>query len=437
MARIVWASLVVLALGSCSRPEPRSEPSATPEPSTAPVPAGPAPSDPGPPPAEPESVWAHLTHPFQERGVSLYELVLPPESLKELIELPGFGRWYKGTLTWCGEHYPDVGVRASGQVTRIAGNPKPSLRISFSKFGKAGRFHGLSGFKFDNLCGDPSMLRERLAYGCYRAAGLPAPREVHAQVRINGEDRGLYAVEERIGKRYIKKHCPGPMSQLYYWNGYKDDFAWEGSYALNYVPSPLRPRFRWLPFAGQDMADLADTIANKPYEAAARVFDVDVFLRQLAVEILTGETDGIVGVPTPGDKRIDWMSNFFLYKDPRTSKYRFLVWDRDQSFWRPLGTPITQGLSAHMLTRKLVLEPPGNLDRLKEMLRELQKGPLSPERLQARLDEIRKEIQPFAHRDPRKKAGSNARFDGEVDGLRAYIATYGESVRRQLAEAKH
>ena len=131
------------------------------------------------------------------------------------------------------------------------------------------------------------------------------------------------------------------------------------------------------------------------------------------------------------------MSNFFLYKEPKTGKYRFLVWDRDQSFWRPIGTPITQGLADHELTRKLVLGGPGNMDRLRELLRELLRGPLAPERLQARLDAIRREIAPSAYRDDRKKAGSNARFDSEVDGLRAYIPAYAESLRKQLADPKH
>jgi spore coat protein CotH len=395
------------------------------------------PREAGPPPPEPEPAWVHLSHPFEEGGLSVYELRLRPEDWKELIDLPVFGRWYRGSLVWCGERFDDVGVRASGQITRVPGSAKPSLRISFSKFGKAGRFHGLSGFKLDNLCADPSMLRERLAYGCYREAGLPAPREVHSWVKVNGEDKGLYAVEERIGKRYVKRCCPGPITQLYSWTGVKDDFTWEGSYALNYVPIALKPRFRSLPFGGQDIAALADTIVNKPYEATARVFDVDILLRQLAVEILTGETDGLVGVPMPGQKQRDWMSNFFLYRDPGSGKYRTLVWDRDQSFWRPIGTPITQGLSGHQLTRRLVLEAPGNLDRLRRILRELLEGPLAPERLLSRLDKIRQEIRPAACRDARKKAGSNARFDAELDGLRAYIPAYAESLKRQLAESGH
>jgi len=436
LMRRAACTILVAALGACARPEPGPGPGTSPVPATDALPA-PSPGDQHPPPAEPEPAWAQLSHPFAEGGLSVYQLGLRPEDWKELTDLPKFGRWYRGSLVWCGERYEDVGFRASGQITRVPGSQKPSLRISFSKFGKARRFHGLSSFRLDNLSADPSMLRERLAYGCYRDAGLPAPREVHAWVKVNGEDKGLYAVEERIGKRYLKKHCPGPRTQLYCWTGIEEDFAWKGSYALDYVPGPLKPRFRSLPYSGQEMASLADAIANQSYESAARKFDVDVFLRQLAVEILTGETDGLVGVPTPGQKAADWMSNVFFYKDPATGKYRTLVWDRDQSFWRPIGTPVTQGLAAHEMTRRLVLEAPGNLDRLRDLLRELLRGPLAPERLQSRLDEIRREIRPAARRDTFKKARSNAAFDAEVDALRAYIPAYAESLRRQLADSNH
>src|SRR5262249_3042876 len=200
------------------------------------------------------------------------------------------------------------------------------------------------------LPADPSMLTERLAYGCYRAAGLPAPRESHAWVKVNGQDLGLYAVEERIGKQFLKDHFGGPVTtQLYYWTGNEDDLPWKGSNPLEYVPNPLKPRIRSLPFGGRDIAALMDSIANKPYDEAAKAFDVDVLVRQLAVEILTGETDGFVGVPTAGETQTNWMSNFFLYKDPKTERYRLLVWDRDQSFWRPLGTSITRGFDAHFI----------------------------------------------------------------------------------------
>jgi CotH kinase protein len=433
MVRAAGICLVVLAFGSCRSPDVRPSAPEMPE-AAPPAPTTSPPLLPNGPDSPPEPVPAALQQPFEEGGVSLYEFSIADGDWKELIQLPKFGRWYRCSLSWCGERYDDVGIRASGQITRMPGNPKPSLRVSFSKFGQARRFHGLSGFKLDNLGADPSMMRERLAYGCYRAAGLPAPREVHARVKMNGRELGLYAVEERIGSRYVKDHVPGPKSQLYYWTGDEDDFTWKGSFALDYVPNPLRPRFRTLPFGGPDMAALADTIMNKSYQEAARVFDVEVLLRQLAVEILTGETDGLVGVPMPGETRTRWMSNFFLYRDSRSGKYRLLVWDRDQSFWRPVGTPITQGMAAHELTRKLVLDPPGNLERLREILRELLDGPLAPEHLESRLDDLRREIRPSAYRDERKKAGSNARFEEEVDRVRTYIRANAESLRRQLAQ---
>ena len=39
-------------------------------------------------------------------------------------------------MCWRGETIDDVGIRASGQITRVPENPKPSFRVSFSKFKK-------------------------------------------------------------------------------------------------------------------------------------------------------------------------------------------------------------------------------------------------------------------------------------------------------------
>src|SRR5689334_9926885 len=132
MVRAAWACLAAIALGSCSGPEPKPSP-APPVPASV---ASLAPPIPKAPELPPEPAPAKLSHPFEEGGVSLYELALPAEEWRALIELPTDNRWHRCSLSWCGERYDDVGIRASGQVTRISGCPKPSLRVSFKKFGK-------------------------------------------------------------------------------------------------------------------------------------------------------------------------------------------------------------------------------------------------------------------------------------------------------------
>ena len=142
--------------------------------------------------------------PFDVRGLTTYELTLAADDWNELVRSPHANQWYRCAMRWRGETLEDVGIRASGQVTRIPENPKPSMRVSFSHFNKDRHLHGVAGFKFDALKADPSMLHERLAYGVYRDAGLPAPREAHARVLVNGELKGLYAVEERIDHKFLK-----------------------------------------------------------------------------------------------------------------------------------------------------------------------------------------------------------------------------------------
>ena len=327
-------------------------------------------------------------------------------------------------MRWRGETIEDVGLRASGQITRVPGNPKPSLRVSFTKYRKDRHVHGLAGFKLDAMGRDPSMLRERLAYGLYRDAGMPAPREVHARVTVNGELKGLYAVEERVGTKFLKKHFGTPVRQLYYWTGQVDDLDWLGSNPALYVPDLLKHRDRTLPMGGKDIAELVDAVKNKDIAAAGRIFDVENFLRHLAVEALTGETDGFIGVSTREETKHIWSSNFFLYKNPKTEKFQTLIWDRDQSFWRPVGTGATAGFSEHMFTRRLILDRPENLKRYREILRGLLDGPAAPDRLVARLDAIFSEIKAAALEDPNKMVPANDAYLSSVRELRTYIRTY-------------
>jgi hypothetical protein len=48
---------------------------------------------------------------------------------------------------------------------------------------------------------------------------VPAPREVHARVVVNGEYKGLYGVEERITKKFVEALVPGSGDQIYKFSG--------------------------------------------------------------------------------------------------------------------------------------------------------------------------------------------------------------------------
>ena len=73
---------------------------------------------------------------------------------------------------------------------------KPGLEVNFAHYSSRGQFLGLRALVLDNLTTDPSMIRERVAMAFLRRLGVPAPREVHAKLYVNGEYFGLYVIVE-------------------------------------------------------------------------------------------------------------------------------------------------------------------------------------------------------------------------------------------------
>ena len=93
--------------------------------------------------------------------------------------------FYPADVTWNGLRVRNVGIRSRGFGSR--NGVKPGLEVNFAHYSSRGEFLGLRALVLDNLTTDPSMIRERVAMAFYRRMGIPAPREVHANLYVNGD----------------------------------------------------------------------------------------------------------------------------------------------------------------------------------------------------------------------------------------------------------
>ena len=107
-----------------------------------------------------------------------------------------------------------VGVRPSGESSRVPGNQKMSMRIEFDAFDTGKRMGGVDEIKLSGSWDDPFIVRDRLAYWVYRQV-MPAPRETAAQVWINGQPRGIFELEEVWGKEALASRFADPNGPLY------------------------------------------------------------------------------------------------------------------------------------------------------------------------------------------------------------------------------
>lgn len=372
--------------------------------------------------------------PFDPNTVSTVELVLDPADWDALVADPRADATRRAALRWEGQTWPDVGVQPSGQNSRLPGNPKPSLVLNFEEFIPGRRFHGLPSLKLNWLLDDPAMMRQGLVFGLHRARGLPAPREGYARLFVNGAYKGLYGVTERINREFVRARFGPGVHQLYKKTATGEDFVWHGPDPSLYVPRMFEPAIDTLPPGAEDVRDLFDALHHKSYEELARIFDVEAFLEFIAIEVLTCEDDGYRSGPDALGNL--WSSNFYLYKSPWNGRFRLIPWDRGESYWRPIDEPLTFTFERRVLTRRIILERPENLERFRRILGELIAGPSAPDVMAGRVEHLRDLIDDYVPQEPPNphRLWSDPRqWTWEVDGLkRNFILGRIEHVRRQL-----
>ena len=218
-----------------------------------------------------------------------------------------------------------VGVRPSGESSRVPGNQKMSMRIEFDAIDAGKRMGGVDEIKLSGSWDDPFIVRDRLAYWVYRQV-MPAPRETAAQVWINGQPRGVFELEEVWGKEALASRFADPNGPIYRIRGITntDPYEYKGADPAAYVPLPWDP-------VGRAMTDPADAVIGAALQVLAGdpagiggVMDVDTLLTYFAASAVLSNTDGFTG-PFEVD-------DHFQYSDPATGRFFILPWDPDNTF---------------------------------------------------------------------------------------------------------
>src|SRR5207302_7392877 len=92
-------------------------------------------------------------------------------------------RYVRSTISAEGKVYREVGIHLKGSAGSFRGvDDKPGLTLNFSRFLSGQKFHGLHKIHLNNSVEDTSYVNEQIGSELFRAAGVPAPRVMHALV---------------------------------------------------------------------------------------------------------------------------------------------------------------------------------------------------------------------------------------------------------------
>ena len=127
----------------------------------------------------------------------------------------------KAEITIDGQLFFDAGLRFKGNSSYRSSRAslKKPFKIDTNRFITGQKLHGRTKLNLSNAFLDPAYMKEKLAYGVYRAAGLPTPQTGWANVVLSVEgiaDKkplGIYVLIEQLDERYLKENLQGDSQQ--------------------------------------------------------------------------------------------------------------------------------------------------------------------------------------------------------------------------------
>ena len=222
----------------------------------------------------------------------------------------------------------NVGFRLRGNTSRNAA--KKSFKVSFNSFEKGRKFYGVEKLNLNGEHNDPTITRSKICWDIFAMADVPCSRSSHTRLYINGEYRGLYINVEHIDEEFIQKRFYQSHGNLYkcLWPA---DLHYQGQNPNNYKEAPFGRRTYDLKTNREeddysDLAHFIDVLNNTPTNAfpceIEKVFDVDNYLKVIAIDQLIANWDGpIVN-----------KNNFYLYFNPSDQRFSYIPYDLDNTY---------------------------------------------------------------------------------------------------------
>lgn len=212
-----------------------------------------------------------------------------------------------------------VGIRLRGNTSRQ--HEKQSYRIDFREYGGE-KFFDYKKFNLKSDVNDPSLMREILTYDFYRKMNVPAPRLHVLKFFMNSEYMGVYLNVEVIDDEFIDKRFK-----------HEDGFLYKCEYGANlrdngqvFNQSIFDSQMNQSEDTRAELDNFVDVLNNVDASVfqteIEKVFSVDRFLRQLAVEALLGHWDGY-----SYNK-----NNFYLFYDAQSKLVEFIPYDTDNTW---------------------------------------------------------------------------------------------------------
>jgi len=272
---------------------------------------------------------------YDDSEIAEVRIIIEPEYLNYILDIANAksDSLFPATFIFKNAAIPydtvaNVGFRERGNTSR--GAQKPSFKIDINHFVSGRQFYRLEKLNINGERNDPSIIRSKLCWDMYNQIDIPASRANHVMLYINDEYRGLYINVEHIDDEFVQKRFGSQNGNLYKCL-YPADLVYLGPDQESYkqIYGDRKAYDLKTNQEADDYSDLVhfiDVLNNTPDEKFVqeieKVFNVDNFLKWLALNVLFGSWDDY------------WYlkNNYYLYHNPISDKFEFIPYDYDNTY---------------------------------------------------------------------------------------------------------
>jgi spore coat protein CotH len=396
--------------------------------------------------APPEPEYARTV--FDDSKVHTIHLIVSGDDYAKLGKKPF--DWVKAAVEIDGESFSEVGLREKGNSSAGIRSVQEPFKIDFGDCTKGQRCHGLKMLVLNNGFKDPTLLREKLAYDLFRAAGCPASRAAHAAVYVTAKGSfeksyfGLYTMVEHVDEVFLDERFGGHEGNLYKPEGMQDLFGRADENRIKdkkavelKTNEQVDDRTRLIEFV-KAVADGKSDLE--------KWLDVDSFLAWLVANTALVNLDSYAGTG----------HNYYLYDDPKKGRFVVIPWDLNEAFANfQMGPPedhLDWDVFAPFAGKKALIERvlgvAANRTKYAAMLKSFCEKHFAPKGMNGRIDALHKLTLDAATKDTKKEHPTatlvksiGADLDGigmgpkqsRIFGLKPFVEKRCASILEQLA----
>lgn len=347
--------------------------------------------------------------------------------------------WVPAAIEFNGLTWTNVGIRYKGNSSLrsdwSSGTPKLPLKLDFDEFEgeypeiENQRFYGFKQLSLSNAFSDGTYMRDVITADLLKEAGLVAAETAYYEVILDyGQgpvNLGIYVVIEVIDDTVIEGFFGDDSGNIYEGDGSGVSLA---AGTFNRIQDSFDKENNVVAADWSDIEALYNVLhsAERTTDPEAwrqsleSVFDVDVFLKWLAISTLIQHWD------TYGSMT----HNLYLYHDPDTDKLVWISWDHNMVLGVGGGMAGRGGMgmpgggmgSSASLGREEVgqnwplirylLDDPIYYDRYVSYIAETVNGAFDPDKMKEKCQELAELIAPYIARE-----NGEAAFESAVQEL--------------------